>query len=92
MFTFNPGDAVAVLPIEASSPLDTLSIATVSEVNSGRLRLIDGRQFQEVGGQWSADERLTYIEPATPIHIKAVHAKCMKPLPTVGVHSQTRSS
>jgi len=75
---FSEGGAVAVMPIGSESSQDAICTATVRTVSEDCITLIDGRRYCLQEELWTDEEGVTYIVPATAMHIRAVHAKCAR--------------
>jgi len=76
----NKGDAVAVLEIGARSPFESMSIATIGTADQNRVKLSDGREYQQFGNQWVNEDESAHIVPATQWHISVVHKRCLRPI------------
>jgi len=81
MNTFGRGEPVAVMQAGSNSPFESMSIATVGNVDGDRVKLLDGREYQQSGNEWVSEDRRTYIKPATRWHISVVHKRCLQPYP-----------
>jgi len=65
----------AVLPVDAESAQDAISVATVAKVEGQTVVLMDGRTYHRQGEIYVSEDAATYIVEASRMHAEAVHQR-----------------